>query len=286
MVRDAAWEDLNADGKKELILVGIWMPVSVFGNEGGKLVDVTSRYFNARYTGLWHSLLVDDLNKDGLKDLVIGNLGLNTHVKASQDQPLTLYYADFDNNGTVDPLFTYFENGQNELLPTLDGIRLQIPNIASRFSSHKDYAGAKISDLFRDTRLEEATKLEAGYLETSLFVGSKEGVFSRSPLPVEAQFSPVFELQSVDYNQDGNLDLILAGNTNEAQIQFGKHDASHVMLFKGRGDASYAYVPQPVSGFKIREAVRQIVPLNQTLVFGLNRAPLKAYALKINEESP
>lgn len=276
MVRDAAWADLDGEGREELVIAGIWMPILVFGIEGGKLVDHTSRYFDTMYTGLWHSLLVEDLDGDGLMDLVAGNLGLNTSIKAGPDEPMTLYYGDFNNDGAIDPLRTY-AGSNGELYPTLDELRFQMPLIASQFTNYADYARAKINDLFRDGRLGEASALEVRHLETSLFVGTQSGTFDKQSLPIEAQFAPVFAIEPYDYDQDGDIDLILAGNTQEAQIRLGKHDASYGVILRAKGAGSFEYVPQFESGFNLRGPVRTILKLDHFLLFGMNRAALRVY---------
>lgn len=280
MIRDAVWEDLDGDGIKELIIAGIWKPIRVFDHDNGKLTDETHRFFKELYTGLWQSLLVEDLNGDGVMDLVAGNLGLNSTIKASVAQPAVMYYGDFNNDGSIDPLFTYNHKSSSELYPTLDELRLQMPAIASQFSSYADYSRAKISDLFRDGRLEEAGKLEVHHLETSLFLGTKAGYFEKRQLPEEAQFSPVHVLKTVDYNRDGILDLIMAGNTNDAQIRIGKYDASYGTLLKGMGDGAFTYIDPSESGLRLKGAVRGMVTLDRTLLFGTNQSGIQGYHIK------
>ena len=279
MVTDAKWHDLNGDGVDELIVVGSWMPISVFEYSGEVLRNATDDYFDAKYSGHWNALLVDDLNRDGRADLIAGNLGLNSQLRASEHEPVELYYADFNNDGAMDPLLTLYLQGKSYPHATLDELRGQMPALASRFSTHRAYAEASIRDLFADGRLEEASRLEANHLETSLFFGGKGGMFEKSPLPVEAQFSPVHAIISLDYDEDGYLDLVLAGNTDEAQIRFGKYDANYGVLFRGGNNASYAYIPQYQSGLRLKGAVRGALMIDRSLVFGVNRSGLVVYRI-------
>ena len=277
MVSDAAWHDLDSDGTKELIVVGAWMPISIFENTDGTLSNETQRYFEKPYSGLWNTVLVDDINHDGRPDLIVGNLGLNTPLKADADQPAELYYADFNYDGSVDPILSFYMQGTSYPYVTLDELRRQMPRIGSRFSSYEAYAEAKIGDIFTNEALEAARKLEARLLETSLFMGKEGGGFEQRALPVEAQFSPVFTITTLDYNGDGNTDLLLGGNINEARIRFGKYDANYGMLLRGDGNASFEYIPQVESGLSLRGDIRSVVAINNTLLFGVNRGVIRAY---------
>ncbi|MFD3004075.1 FG-GAP repeat domain-containing protein, partial [Pontibacter toksunensis] len=126
MVSDAAWHDLDGDQKPELIVVGEWMPVIVFRNTNGKLADATDAFFDKKYRGWWNKLLIEDFNQDGKPDLVIGNLGLNSQVKASDNQLAELYYKDFDDNGSVDPILTFYIQGKSYPYVTRDELQEQV----------------------------------------------------------------------------------------------------------------------------------------------------------------
>ena len=279
MVGDAAWHDLDSDGANELIVVGAWMPIRIFTNTDGALSDATERYFETPYSGLWNTVLVDDLNGDGWADLIVGNHGTNTQLNAAEDQPAELYYADFNFDGSVDPLLSFYLQGISYPYVTLDELRGQMPRIASRFASYAAYAEAQLGDIVTGEALEKAQKLEARWLETALFIGTEGGGFARSALPIEAQFAPVFAIHTLDYNEDGHTDLLLGGNINEARIRFGKYDANYGMLLRGDGNASFTYMPQHESGLSLRGDVRSVLAINNTLLFGMNRNALRAYKL-------
>lgn len=279
MVSDAVWHDLNGDGEEELIVVGEWMPISVFENSDGILSNETQHYFEKPYSGLWNKLLVDDLNRDGIADLVVGNLGLNSQLKASEDQPAELFYADFDYSGSIDPILTFYVQGTRYPHVTLDELRGQMPRIASRFSSYGAFAEAKMEEIFAQRELEIARRLKVTFLETALFIGTQSRMFEKRALPIEAQFSPVFTIHSMDYDGDGHTDLILGGNANEARIRFGKYDASYGMLLRGDGNASFDYIPQYESGLSLRGDLRSILEIDDTLLFGVHDNALRAYRM-------
>jgi hypothetical protein len=279
MVTDAEWHDLDRDGSDELIVVGQWMPIRIFENSNGRLRDRTEEYFARPYRGLWNTVLVDDVNRDGIADLIVGNLGLNSQIKVSEDQPAELYYGDFDNNGFVDPILSFYIQGTSYPYVTLDELREQIPLVASRFSSYAAYAAVDTRRLLTAVDLEKSHKLEATWLETSLFIGTKAGRFERSALPMEAQFSPVFAITALDYDRDGYTDVVLGGNINEARLRLGKYDANYGVLLRGLPNAAFEYVPQNESGLSVRGDVRSVIEIGDKILFGINQSVVQAFEL-------
>jgi hypothetical protein len=280
MVTDAAWVDINNDNKNDLVVTGEWMPVSVFISINGKLENKTTDYFNKEYSGWWNKLLVADLNGDGKKDLVIGNTGLNTQCHVSDKEPAELYYKDFDNNGTIDPILCFYVQHKSYPFVTRDELNDQVSIMRNRFVDYKTYADATIKDVFLPEELEGAGKLRANYLKTAYFERGADGKFVEMPLPLQAQFSPVFTITPLDYDKDGHTDLLLCGNCNQASLRFGKCDANYGVLLKGDGKGNFQYIPQQQSGFKIWGDVRSVLPVNDMLLFGINQKEMKAY--KVN----
>ncbi|GAB3534094.1 VCBS repeat-containing protein [Pontibacter brevis] len=280
MVTDAAWHDLNGDGKQELVVVGEWMPVTVFKNNNGSLADATDTYFDKEYRGWWNKLLVNDFNLDGKADLVVGNLGLNAQVKVSGRQPAELYYKDFDDNGSIDPILTFYIQGKSYPYVTRDELLDQLSIMRTRFTDYKSYADATLQDIFTPEELAGAERLTADYLQTAYFESNANGTFTEKKLPVEVQYSPVYAMTALDYNGDGNGDLLLGGNISQARLRFGKYDASYGILLEGNGKGGFTYVPQVKSGLKVNGDVRSILQVNNSLLFGLNQQPVKAYKMK------
>ncbi|WPP53712.1 VCBS repeat-containing protein [Catalinimonas niigatensis] len=280
MVTDAAWVDLNDDDKEELVVIGEWMPIQVFANSNGKLEEKTSDYFDKPYQGWWNKLLVDDLNGDGKADLIVGNMGLNTQCKASDSQPAELFYKDFDDNGSVDPIFCFYIQGESYPSVTRDELLDQMAMMRTRFPDYKGYADAKLNDIFTEEEREGMQHLEANELKTMYFESNVGGKFTAKELPLAVQSSPVFTINSFDYNQDGHKDLLLGGNISQARLRFGKCDANYGILLEGDGKGNFNYIPQQQSGFEVWGDVRSVVQVNNTLLFGINQGEVKAY--KIN----
>ncbi|MGV3588208.1 MAG: FG-GAP repeat domain-containing protein, partial [Adhaeribacter sp.] len=279
MVTDAAWHDLNNDQQAELILVGEWLPVTVFQHQNGKLQDNTKAYFAQPQRGWWNKLLVGDFNQDNKPDLIIGNLGLNAQCQASDQQPAELYYKDFDENGSVDPILCFYMQGKAYPYVTRDELLDQLSMMRTRFPDYKSYADATLPDIFTPEELKGARRLVANNLKTSYFVGGANGKFLEQALPVEVQFAPVYAMTTLDYNQDGQQDLLLAGNQNQARLRFGKYDANYGVLLQGNGQGKFTYVPQAQAGLAIKGDVRSLLHLNNTLFFGINQLPLKAFKI-------
>lgn len=280
MVTDAAWVDLNNDKKPDLVVVGEWMPVKIFINTNGKLEDKTTVYFDKSCSGWWNKLVVDDMNGDGKPDLIVGNEGLNTQCKASESEPAEMYFKDFDDNGSVDPFLCFYIQGKSYPYVSRDELLDQMAPMRTRYTTYEEYADKTINDIFSKSELSSAQHLTADCLSTSYFEMGADGKFHAKPLPLQAQQSPVFTINVLDYDKDGKKDILLCGNINKARLRFGKSDANYGVLLKGDGKGSFAYIPQWESGFNIWGDVRSVVQVNNTLLFGINQNEVKAYKLK------
>ncbi len=277
MVTDAAWVDMNGDKRPDLIVVGEWMPITVYENENNKLIDRTAKYFKKKYAGWWNCLQVSDINHDGHPDIVAGNLGLNSQCKASDKEPATMYYKDFDDNGSVDPILCFYIQHKSYPCVTRDELLDQISMMRSRFSDYKSYADATIGQIFTPEEMSGVRHLEANCLSTSCFISNTQGKLHEVTLPSEAQSSPVFNITTFDYDHDGNDDLLLCGNINHARIHFGKYDANFGVLLKGDGKGKYNFISQQQSGFHIWGDVRSVLAIDNMLLFGINQGAIKAY---------
>ena len=141
MVTDAVWVDLDLDQKNELVLAGEWMPVTVFSIENGKLINTTNKYFDKSYLGWWNTISVGDFNGDKRPDLIIGNTGLNTQFKASEKEPLEMYYRDFDKNGSLDQILTYTIDGKEYPFYAKDELERALPVLKKYYLQYSDVAG-------------------------------------------------------------------------------------------------------------------------------------------------
>jgi enediyne biosynthesis protein E4 len=280
MVTDAAWIDLNGDKKNDLVVVGEWMPVTIYINKNGKLKNETSKYFDHEYTGWWNKITTGDFNYDSKPDLFVGNLGLNTQCRASVKQPAEMFYKDFDDNGSIDPFLCFYIMDTSYPYVTRDELLDQISIMRTRFTDYKSYADATLRDIFTEEELKDVNHLQANYLKTAYFESAPDGSFQEKELPLQAQISPVFTITQLDYNKDGREDILLCGNINHARLRFGKYDANYGILLQGDGSGNFSYINQSQSGFHLRGDVRSVIRINNKLLFGINQNEVKAYKIR------
>ncbi len=276
MVTDAVWQDVDGNGAADLVVAGEWMPIRIFEVGDGTLTETTDAYFDGPPTGFWYSVNVFEMG-DGRVGLLAGNLGRNTQISATEEEPAELFYDDFDNNGQIDPILSYYIDGQRYPHVLLDRLKETVPSLGARFSNYEAYANATLNDLLTAQERESAGRLEAHHLETALFLFGEDGTLQRKDLPVEAQYAPVYDAHPMDYNADGDIDLLLTGNMNETRIRFPKYDANYGVLLRGDGSGEFSYVPQRRSGFALKGDVRSVLQLGDRLLFGRNRDSLAVY---------
>lgn len=281
MVTDAVWMDVNADQRPDLLLAGEWMPLTILVNSGKSLEDKTLDYFGKKYSGWWNTIHVADVDGDGREDIVAGNNGLNSQCRATEKEPAGIYFKDFDGNGAVDPILTFFIQGKSYPYVSRDELLDQVSMMRTRFADYKSYADATIDDIFTKEEMKNAGYLEANTLATMLFL-RKENSFKESALPREVQFAPVFSITTVDYNRDGNRDLLFCGNIYNSRLRFGRSDANQGILVKNEKNGKLSAVSQTACGLDLKGDVRSVVEINEQLIFGINQQPLVAY--KMNKE--
>ena len=257
MVTDAIWNDIDKDGWVDLIISGDWMQVKIFKNNSGKFTDVTEKYGLNNLDGWWCKIFPADVNNDGNIDFIAGNMGLNTQFKASASQPLIMYAADFNGDGHVDPIMTWYIQNKSYPFNSRDEITEQLPEMKKKFLKYSQYANAAINDIFTQEQLDAANKFYIKDLSSSIFIN--KGTFIEKQLPIEAQFSPVNSILYNDYDGDGKKDLLIAGNFFPFRVQQGRCDASLGSLLKGDGKGNFIPVNRSISGLSIAGDVRDMI---------------------------
>jgi hypothetical protein len=287
MLTDVLWIDLNNDKRPDLVVAGEWMPIKVFLNQNGKLIDASSTYIHFASAGWWNRIYEADMDADGDMDLIIGNCGLNTQFHVNEKEPMTIYYKDFDGNGSVDPVLCYYIQGVSYPAASRDDLTEQLPGLKKKFLEYKEYANATINDLFSNEQLEDAKILKAEYMQTVYLENQGSKGFSLHALPLEAQYAPVYGIVAEDINHDGKKDLLLVGNNTWTRIKFGRYRANHGVLLLGDGKGGFTYVPQWRSGLNLRGDFRTITSIktnnkNQFLA-GANNDSVKILSVTDNK---
>ncbi|HEY8833463.1 MAG TPA: VCBS repeat-containing protein, partial [Gemmatimonadaceae bacterium] len=261
MVSSAAWTDYDHDGKLDLVVVGEWMPVRVFHQENGKFVDRTKEAGLSDTNGWWNSVNAVDLRGTGRQDLVLGNLGLNSYLRASRKGPARLYVNDFSHTGGLEQILTFYKNGVSYPLAGRDELVSAIPSLKSKYPSYKDFGASRIEDIVPAEDLKSATVREAYTFASSVALNNGNGTFTVRQLPTEAQFAPIYATLAQDFDGDGHVDLLVGGNFFGVPPVLGRYDASYGLLMWGRGDGKFEAVDMEPSGVDIEGQVRRIKSL-------------------------
>jgi enediyne biosynthesis protein E4 len=280
MVTDAQWSDVNNDGRKDLLLCGEFMPLTVFINSPAGFLDKTNEYFDKPGNGLWFSLAVADIDGDGKEDIIAGNLGMNSPLHISEKEPAELFYTDFDGNGSVDPFLNFYVQGKSYPFVSRDELNEQIYPMRKRFSSYKNYADATMNEIFSPDELVKATKLSAVENRTVCFL-NRDNKFVKKELPLQAQFSVVTKILTGNFSHDGKTDMLLFGNHSDNRLKVGSIDANYGCLLTGDGKGNFKYVAQPASGISvtgdIKSAEKIIIDKKKYIVIGVADGELIFY---------
>jgi hypothetical protein len=162
---------------------------------------------------------------------------------------------------------------------TRDEMTDQMVGLRKKFVTYDSYANVTIQNIFTPDQLSKSPKLEVNTLET-IWLENVNGRFVPRSLPAEANFSPVHAILTDDFDGDGALDILLAGNVEYTRIRIGKTDANYGVLLKGSGkNASFNYLPQLISGLSIKGAVRSLKSIQR-----LDKS--KVVLIGINNQSP
>jgi hypothetical protein len=243
MITDAKLADINQDGNQNLIIVGEWMGIEIFEIAGKQLKRLENNPLQD-LKGWWNTVEVADLNNDGLPDLVLGNRGDNFYFTATDEMPVKLWLEDFDSNGDKDKILTRTIDGKDMPLQQKGEMIGQLPGLKKQSLKYEDYGKKSIQDLFGAEKIDDASYKSANTFQSTVMFNKGNGGFEKANLPFEAQFSAVHAIKILDINQDGNLDLILAGNEGDFKPQYGKLDANDGLVLFGDGKGDFSLIEE------------------------------------------
>ncbi len=258
MITDAQWADQDGNGRPDLILAGDWMPLTIFHNKNGKLINGADALGLAEDRGLWNRILATDLDQDGHLDLIAGNLGRNAKITPHTSFPITMHVGDFNRNGMVEQLLTVDRQGTAYPLPLLSALSRPMPGVRQLFPSHADYAEKQVSDILNPGQLESARILEVTRVESVIYYGRADGKFDVVALPALAQLFPIRAIHVEDLDNDGRKDIILGGNFYSATVQLGRYDAGYGLVLKGQEARHFKALTARESGLQLSGEIRDI----------------------------
>lgn len=284
MVTAAAWLDYNQDGLDDLVVVGEWMPVTLFAQGPENSFERQELEGLADSDGWYYEVQADDIDGDGDEDLVVGNLGLNYKYKATEEEPFEVYSYDFDENGTLDIVLSYYEHGESFPVRGKDCSTQQIPSLSEKFTTYNEFGLSNLGDIY-GAKLGDALNLQAKTFASAYIENLGDGEFDFRPLPNLAQVSSVNNILIKDYDQDGHKDLLISGNLFQSEIETPRNDAGAGLLLKGNGKGEFVAVPLTRSGFfspydaKDMKAIR--LGTREVILVANNRQKLQTWILDI-----
>jgi hypothetical protein len=248
MITDAAWVDLDGDGRLDLVTAGEWMPIRFYHNDGARLRDVTAQQHLPPMRGWWSSLAVGDFDRDGRPDIIAGNLGLNSSYTTSKDSLFGVYAGDFTGNRTTDVVLTQTLNGVEVPIAGMSPLGRELYTLALKFPTYGSFATASMEQLF-GARLQSAVHYQADTFASVVLHNDGAQGFSVTTLPVAAQIAPIRGMAVHDVDGDGRLDLIVAGNLYDTEPNTPPADAGNGLWLRGDGRGHFTAVSPRESGF-------------------------------------
>ncbi|MFK7937392.1 MAG: VCBS repeat-containing protein, partial [Saprospiraceae bacterium] len=295
MVTDAVWTDFDGDKDLDFIVVGEWMPITFFENQDGKFNPTSNiQHPISNSTGWWYSIAAADVDNDGDDDYVVGNLGLNYKYKASPEEPFEVHYDDFDQSGTKDIVLSYYNFGEQFPLRGRSCSSEQIPDLKQKFPSYNIFAAADMETVYGEDNLEKALHYSAQTFASVYIENQGNGQFKMIPLPNAAQLSSINDIKIEDYNGDGHVDILAAGNLFTSEIETPRNDAGTGVFLKGDGKGNWQSLSIDESGINVPFDVKKIATLTtakgtrteRLFLFGCNDAALQIFKLNTNKRVP
>lgn len=259
MITDSEWLDWDGDGKKELLIVGEWMTPRLFKNRGDNFLEITADAGLSNYFGWWNTIHVNDLNKSGFPDLILGNHGLNSHFKTEKENTVKMWVSDFAGNGVIEQIKSWAINGKSYPISLRHDLLEELPSLREDYPDYKSYAGSSVQEIFSESQLNSATMLEANTLFSAV-IWNRNTIAELMELPLRSQFSPIYGIWSGDLNGDNLKEIITVGNLNEVLPIAGPYDAGYGSVLNLSNDIIYSVDPVQ-SGLSVTGSVRKLMSI-------------------------
>lgn len=280
MVTAAVWSDFNGDAKKDLIVVGEWLPIMVCHN-AGNAIEAPTKLPDSE--GWWTSIEKGDINGDGKDEYILGNWGLNSKFRASKSKPITMCVKDFDQNGKSEFIINWYPPLENSAYPFASKMDMtaQLPQLKKNSIRYEDYASKTYEMLFKPEQRQGADAYKVVELRSAVLWNEGNSRIRIDALPIQAQVSPVMAIVAEDLDSDNNLDLFLCGNIYGLKPEVGRQDANHGVFLKGDGKGGFTYLTSEETGINIKGEVRDLKVVTsgteKTILVGINNSPVKVF---------
>ncbi len=261
MVTDASWTDYDQDGWVDLIVVGEWMPITVFRNNRGSFENITEKLNLNDATGWWFSIEEGDFDQDGDMDFIVGNLGLNYKYKANEEETFDIYLNDFDKNQKNDIVLSYYDEGEKFPVRGRQCSSEQIPAIKKKFEDYDAFAVATLEDVYTKKSLENSLHYQVKSF-ASIYLENKDGEFVIHNLPNMSQVSSVNQILIKDFNDDQHLDVVIAGNLYGSEVETPRNDAGVGLYLQGNGKGEFKALAPTESGLYIPGDTKDLTLIN------------------------
>jgi hypothetical protein len=289
MVCDALFTDIDNDGWPDLVMAGEWMPVTFLKNDRGKFVNITSKSGVSDKIGWWNSIVGGDFRHTGRTDYIVGNVGQNTLFQASDQYPVYITAKDFDNSGAysaIPSIYLMDQDGEKKEFPVQgrDDLLKQMISLKKKFTNYRSFAIASMDDILSPEQRKGALRLKANMLKSCYLRNDGNGKFTMFPLPIEAQVSALNGMETGDFDDDGNLDVIINGNDYGTDVSIGRYDALNGLMLKGDGKGNFKPLSILQSGIYIPGNGKALVKLrdnngNILIAASQNRDSLKVFKM-------
>lgn len=268
MVTDAAWGDINGDGQKELVVVGEWMAPLILQYKNKRFVDVRIDVLQ-NLNGFWQTVHIHDFDLDGNDDLLLGNSGTNGYLQAEKYLPIKLFINDFDNNGLPEKILSRTVNNQDVPIMMKRDMVDQLAILKKKNLKHHEYALKNIQALLGEI-VQKSEQKVINTTKSYLMYNRKGKGPEIVPLNDQVQCSSVNDVWIEDLNNDKYPDLLLIGNLDDFQPQFGRLDSNKGMVLLNNKKSGFSIVHPSSTGLHITGKARQIIKANGLYVVARN----------------